>query len=472
MPACSKSLPLKKNILNIPSIIETQKTFFKTQKTKDVSYRIALLKQLKLEILSREQNIYDALKKDFNKSEFETYMSEFGLVISEINLVLKNLHKWTKPTRIRPSMLTFPSTDYIYKEPYGTILILAPWNYPFQLAITPLVTAIASGNTVVLKPSELTVHTSQLVTDIIDTVFNKEHAISVQGGVTVATELLAQIWHYIFFTGSVPVGKIVAQAAAKHLTPVTLELGGKTPCIIDDTNNLNLVAKRLVWGKFFNAGQTCISPDYLIVKSNIKSDLIEAIKREIVKAYGENPHDSPDLPRIINKNNLNRLSRMLDKVNVVYGGHFDKDDCYFSPTIIDNPSLDSEVMHDEIFGPILPILSYNIEDDIDKIIWHYEKSLSLYIFSKRKSFIKHILNTFSFGGGVINDTLVHFGNQRLPFGGVGASGMGAYHGKHGFDTFSHHKSVVKRGNWIDIPIRYAPYSGKMKYLKKMFKWFA
>ena len=457
--------------MNIPSILETQKTFFKTQKTKDVSYRITLLKQLKFEVLSREQDIYDALKKDFNKSEFESLISEIGIVISEIDLVLKNLRKWAKPKRIRPSMLTFPSTDYIYKEPYGTILIIAPWNYPFLLSIEPLIMAIAAGNTVVIKPSELAAHTSKLVTDIVNTVFNKEHAISIQGGIPVATELLDQNWDYIFFTGSVPVGKIVAQAAAKHLTPVTLELGGKSPCIIDETNNLNLVAKRLVWGKFINAGQTCISPDYLIVKSNIKSKLIEALKLEIIKAYGENPQESPDFPRIINKKNLIRLASMLNNVDVVFGGHFDEEDCYFSPTLIDNPNLDSEVMRDEIFGPILPIISYDTNEDIARIINNYEKPLALYVFSNRRSFANNILNTFSFGGGVINDTLVHFGNQRLPFGGVGASGIGVHHGKHGFDTFSHQKPIVKRRNWIDIPMRYAPYSGKLKKLKTLFKWF-
>ena len=458
--------------MNIPSIVEAQKAFFKSHKTKDISFRIALLKQLKFEILSREQDIYDALKKDFNKSEFESYISEIGIVLSEIDLVLNNLRKWAKPKRIRPSMLTFPSTDYIYKEPYGTILILAPWNYPFQLAIAPLIAAIASGNTVVVKPSELTLNTSKLVTDIVDTVFNKEHAVSIQGGVPVAAELLDQNWDFIFFTGSVTIGKIVAQAAAKYLTPVTLELGGKSPCIIDDTNNIKLVAKRLVWGKFLNAGQTCISPDYLIVKSTIKTELIKHLKIEITKAYGKNPQESPDFPRIINKKKLIRLSSMLNDVKVVFGGHFDEEDCYLSPTLIDDPNLDSEVMQDEIFGPILPIISYDSNEDIARTINNYEKPLSLYVFSKRRSFINDVLKRFSFGGGAINDTLVHFGNQRLPFGGVGTSGMGAYHGKHGFDTFSHKKSIVKRGNWIDIPIRYAPYSGKLKYLKTMFKWFS
>jgi aldehyde dehydrogenase (NAD+) len=369
-------------------------------------------------------------------------------------------------------MLTFPSTDYIYKEPYGTVLVIAPWNYPFLLAIEPLIMAIAAGNTVVVKPSELTTHTSKLVTDIIQTVFKKEHVVSIEGGIPVATELLEQKWDYIFFTGSVPVGKIVAKAAAKHLTPVTLELGGKSPCIVDETINLKLAAKRIVWGKFLNGGQTCISPDYIIAHASIKNELIEALKTEIINAYGENPKESEDFPRIINERNAKRLNEMLDDVNVVFGGEHHIEECYIAPTLVDHPSLDSKLMQDEIFGPILPILTYTNEADIDNIISNYDKPLSLYVFSKNKQFTNKIINTYSFGGGAVNDPLIHFGNHRLPFGGVGASGIGAYHGKHGFDTFSHHKSVSKRGTWLDPPIRYAPYKGKLGLLKKMFKWFS
>lgn len=458
--------------MDIPSLFESQKTFFKTQQTKDISFRLSLLKALKKEVVSREQSIYDALKKDFNKPEFESFMSEFGLVISSLNLVVKNLHRWASPKRIKSSMLTFPSKDYIYKDPYGTVLVIAPWNYPFLLSIEPVIMAIAAGNTAVLKPSELTTHTSQLVTDIIEKVFKKEHVASVQGGIPVATELLELPWDYIFFTGSVPVGKIVAKAAAKHLTPVTLELGGKSPCIVDSTINLKLVAKRIVWGKFFNGGQTCISPDYIIVESSIKADLINALKEAIINAYGENAEESPDFPRIINEKNLNRLKNMLEGSKVVFGGTSDEANCYMEPTLVDEPALDSPIMSDEIFGPILPILSYTNDKDIEDIIWTYEKPLSLYVFSNKKSFVQQILTKYSFGGGAVNDPLIHFGNHRLPFGGVGASGMGAYHGKLGFDAFSHEKSVVKRGNWIDPPVRYAPYRGKLKTLKTMFRWFS
>ena len=457
--------------MNIPNILQQQRAYFKTQETKDVSFRIQILKKLKQEIVSREHDIYDALKKDYNKSIFESFMSEYGIVISEINLVIKNLKSWSKPKRVRPSMLTFPATDYIYKEPYGTVLVIAPWNYPFLLAIEPLIMAIAAGNTVVVKPSELTTYTSQLVTDIIKKIFKENYVASIQGGVSVATELLEQKWDYIFFTGSVPVGKIVAKAAAKHLTPVTLELGGKSPCIVDDTIELNLAAKRIVWGKFFNGGQTCISPDYIIAHSSIKEKLIQSLKREIISSYGENPKASIDFPRIINKRNTNRLKAMLEDVDIVYGGDYNVEECYISPTLVDNPTLQSKLMQDEIFGPILPILSYNDSSDIDNIISHYDKPLSFYVFSKNKQFTNQIINTYSFGGGAINDPLIHFGNHRLPFGGVGASGIGAYHGKHGFDTFSHQKSISKRGTWFDPPIRYAPYKGKLQLIKKMFKWF-
>ena len=457
--------------MNIPSILQQQRTYFKTQQTKDVLFRISVLKKLKQEIVKREEDIYDALKKDFNKSAFESFMSEYGIVISEINLVLNNLKSWSKPKRVKPSMLTFPSTDYIYKEPYGTVLVIAPWNYPLLLSIEPLIMAIAAGNTVVVKPSELTTHTSQLVTDIISLVFDEKHATSIQGGIPISTQLLEQKWDYIFFTGSVPVGKIVAKAAAKHLTPVTLELGGKSPCIVDDTIDLKLAAKRIVWGKFFNGGQTCISPDYIIAHSSIKNGLIEALKTEIIITYGENPKESQDFPRIINQKNTHRLSELLKGVNIVYGGDHDIEKCYVAPTLVDNPSLDSIMMQDEIFGPILPILTYNNEEDIDKVISNYDKPLSLYVFSKNKVFTNKIISRYSFGGGAINDPLIHFGNHRLPFGGVGASGIGAYHGKHGFDTFSHHKSISKRGTWFDPPVRYAPYKGKLGLLKKMFKWF-
>lgn len=456
---------------SISNIIKNQRVFFKTQKTKDVNYRLSLLKALKTEILTNEQAILDALNKDFKKSEFESYLSEFGLVISELNLAIKKLKKWTKPQRVKASILTFPSKDYIYKEPYGTVLIIAPWNYPFLLAIEPLIMAISAGNTVVLKPSELTTHTAKVITQIVENVFPETVATTIEGGVETSTKLLSKKWDYIFFTGSTTVGKIVAKAAANHLTPVTLELGGKSPCIIDDTVNLKLVAQRLVWGKLLNGGQTCIAPDYVIAKSCIKQDLIEALKTEIIKRYGNNSKESEDFPRIVNKKNTQRLAELLKDTKIIYGGDSDENECYIAPTLVDNPSLDSAIMREEIFGPILPILTFETNEDIENIIWGLDKPLSLYVFSNNNYFVKETINKFSFGGGVINDLLIHFGNHRLPFGGVGASGIGNYHGEFGFDTFSNTKPIVKRGNWIDPPVRYAPYKGKLKLLKTMFKYF-
>jgi len=457
--------------MKISTLINKQRYFFNSEKTRDISYLKDVLKSLRTEILNREDDIYNALYKDFKKSKFETYLSEIGIVIAELNLVIKNIHKWSKPKRVLPSLLNFPSSDYIYSEPYGSVLIIGPWNYPFQLALAPAIAAIAAGNTVVIKPSELTPNTSQLLENIISKVFQREHVSIIQGGVPETSELLAQKWDYIFFTGSVAVGKIVAKAAAEHMTPVTLELGGKNPCVIDETVNLKLTAKRLVWGKFVNAGQTCIAPDYLLVKPELKASLITHLIEEIEKAYTNNPETSTDYPRIINSKNLNRLTKMLSDSKVIFGGNSNSADNYLSPTLIDEPSLDSEVMRDEIFGPILPILTYSTETDIKTIISRYEKPLAFYVFSNNKTFAKKLMSLYSFGGGTINDTMIHFGNHRLPFGGVGESGIGAYHGRLGFETFSHQKAVVKKANWLDIPMRYAPYKNKIIQLKRMFKWF-
>jgi len=455
---------------SIPEIIEGQKACFDSQKTKDISFRIALLKSLKSEILKNESEILNALNSDFKKSHFEGYISEFALVISELNLAVKRLKKWSKPERVRSSVLTFPSKDYIYKSPYGRTLIIAPWNYPFLLAIDPLIMAIAAGNTVVLKPSELTSNTSKILTKIIKNVFPDDVAISIEGGVDTATELLAQKWDYIFFTGSTKVGKIVASAAAKHLTPMTLELGGKSPCIIDDTVDIDLAARRLTWGKLLNGGQTCIAPDFVIAKSNIKEDLIKAIKRQINNRYGDDVKKSPDFPRIINSKNSKRLVDLIKDENIVFGGEVDITTNFLSPTLIDSPKIKSAIMTEEIFGPVLPILTYNTEDEISKILNGLERPLAFYVFSKDKSFFEKLIETHSFGGGVVNDVLVHFGNPKLPFGGIGLSGLGNYHGKFGFDTFSHQKSVMKRGTWLDLKLRYAPYQGKLKWLKRAFKY--
>jgi aldehyde dehydrogenase (NAD+) len=332
--------------------------------------------------------------------------------------------------------------------------------------------AVAAGNTVVLKPSEHAPNTSSLIKEMVEKIFDKSHALVIEGAADTASKLLEYRWDYIFFTGSVKIGKIVAAAAAKHLTPTTLELGGKNPCIIDDTIDLKLTSRRIVWGKFVNAGQTCIAPDFLIVKRNIKEQLIYHLSKEIERAYGKDPKESEDYPRIVNKTNLFRLSNLIKETKILFGGEYDSDSCYFSPTIIDEPRIDSPIMNEEIFGPILPIISYDDENQIEKLISKYEKPLALYVFSTNKKFSEKIIRKYSFGGGAINDTIIHVGNPNLPFGGVGHSGIGAYHGKASFDLLSHKKSIVKKGNWLDIKIRYAPYKGKLEYVKKFFKLFS
>ncbi|WPO78798.1 aldehyde dehydrogenase [Flavobacterium sp. KACC 22761] len=436
----------------------------------DIGYRKETLKKLLYNIQKSEDLIVQALYDDFKKPEFEAVLTETNYVISELKDTIKNIYSWAKPKNIFPSLLNFPSTDYIYKEPYGKVLVIAPWNYPFQLALCPLVAAVAAGNRVVLKPSELTPHTSAIIAKIISKTFHVKHVEVVEGGVEASNKLLAKRWDYIFFTGSVSVGKIVAKAAAENLTPVTLELGGKNPCIIDETANLKLAAKRIVWGKFINAGQTCIAPDYILIQKNMKVNFVSFLIDEILNAYGKKIDKSPDFARIINTKNWLRLDSMIEREKVIFGGETDAEKLYISPTLIEEPALDSPVMKEEIFGPILPILTYENETDIENVISQYEKPLAFYVFSENNSFAKKLITTYSFGGGCINDTVVHFSNKRLPFGGVGHSGIGAYHGQLSFDIFSHHKAVVKKANWLDLPMRYAPYKDKLTSLKRLLDW--
>ncbi len=436
----------------------------------NIPFRKEVLTKLLNAIIIHENEIIDALYYDFKKPAFETVVTETSYVISDLKDTIKNLKSWSKPKRVFPTLLNFPSKDYIYKEPYGKVLIISPWNYPFQLALCPLISAFAAGNQVVLKPSELTPKTSEIMAKIISKVFDSKDVKVMEGGVEVAQQLLTERWDYIFFTGSIAVGKIVAKAAAENLTPVTLELGGKNPCIIDETANLKLAAKRIVWGKFINAGQTCIAPDYILIQKNMKSHFVDYVKEEITKAYGENPSISLDFARIINSKNWQRLVNKIDPKKVIFGGQTDLENCYIAPTLIEETSLESEIMRDEIFGPILPILTYENHKDIDVVISNYEKPLALYIFSENRNFSKQMIQNYSFGGGCVNDTMVHFTNKKLPFGGVGHSGIGAYHGILSFDTFSHKKSIVKKSNLLDLPMRYAPYKDKLATIKKILNW--
>ena len=435
----------------------------------DIQYRKKSLQDLLENIIIYENDILEALNKDFKKPYFEGVLTETNYVINDLKDTIKKIESWAKPKKVTASILNFPSSDYIYSEPYGNILIISPWNYPFQLALCPLIAAVAAGNHVTLKPSELTSNTSIIIAKIIRESFDNKHVIAILGDVGMAQQLLKQKWNYIFFTGSVAVGKIIAKIAAENLTPITLELGGKSPVIVDETANLKIAARRIVWGKILNAGQTCVAPDYILVNAKVKSEFVENLKKEITNALGQNPEISNDFARIINSKNWDRQLSLIENQKIIFGGTSNKDTYYMAPTLLDEPKLDSQVMQEEIFGPILPIISYQSKSDIDKIVSSYEKPLSFYIFSEKKSFVDEMISKYSFGGGCVNDVIIHLVNNRLPFGGVGHSGIGAYHGKLSFDLFSHKKSIVKRGNWLDLPMRYAPYGNKLKWIKKLLK---
>ncbi|MGX1928587.1 aldehyde dehydrogenase [Flagellimonas sp. 2504JD4-2] len=445
---------------------EKQKTFFSIQKTKDLSFRKAALKRLRDEIVKQEDAVAEAIYTDFKKPRFETFVAETQFVLAEINTMLKHLEFWAQPERVPGNLANFPSKNYIYREPLGQVLVIAPWNYPFYLTLAPMVGAIAAGNTVVAKPSELTPNTSAIIEKIISQVFDDEYVVVVQGGVEVSQRLLAKRWNHIFFTGSPRVGKIVYESAAKHLTPVTLELGGKNPCIVDETANISLAAKRIVWGKSLNLGQTCLAPDYLLVHHSVKNKLVQKLKEKIVGTYGEDQTESQDLARIVNERHYGRLKSLLEDQHILYGGKTVGEDNFMGLTLVDEPDLDSPLMEGEIFGPILPIFSYKNQSDIDEIVKRYEKPLAAYIFSNKRASQKEFIARYGFGGGAINDTVIQVANKKLPFGGVGHSGIGAYHGKTSFDVFSHKKAIVKRGNWIDPPIRYAPY----RLPERIAKW--
>ena len=435
----------------------------------DVSYRKKSLENLLENIIQYENEILEALHLDFKKPYFEGFLTETNYVVSDLKATIKNIETWAKPKKVSSSLLNFPSSDYIYSEPYGNVLIIAPWNYPYQLALCPLIAAVAAGNSVTLKPSENTPNTSVIIAKIIRETFNEKHVVAILGDAGMAEQLLKQRWDYIFFTGSVTVGKIIAKIAAENLTPITLELGGKSPCIVDQTANLKLSAKRIIWGKLINAGQTCVAPDYILVHKSVKKQFVENLKIEIVKSLGENSEISQDFARIVNLKNWERQIGLLENQKVIVGGENTKKDFFLAPTLVDEPDLKSPLMQEEIFGPILPIISYESKSDLKKIITSYEKPLSLYVFSEKKQFIDEILAEYSFGGGCVNDVVIHLANNNLPFGGVGNSGLGAYHGKYSFDTFSHKKSIVKRGTWLDIPARYAPYGKKLNFLRKILK---
>jgi aldehyde dehydrogenase (NAD+) len=441
---------------DIKELLKSQDQFLKTASKTSVENRISILKKLKACIKAYEQDIVDAIYKDFQKPEFEVLTTELFVVYKELNLFIKNLKKWSKPKSVSSAWLNFPSSDKIHYVPWGKVLVIAPWNYPFQLAITPAIGAIACGNTVVLKPSEHAPHTANILKKIFNEVFDEQQGKVITGAVDTAKILLEQKWDYVFFTGSVPVGRIVSEQIAKYMTPHTLELGGKNPCIVDSTAKIDIAARRICWGKFLNAGQTCIAPDYLMVDSKIRDEFQEKLISTLKEFYSENSYR--DYTRLIHDAHFEKLTGFLKNLNIIYGGEYDAKTNFLAPTLVDSPNLSSPLMEEEIFGPILPIYSYSSFDELEEMITSFEKPLSLYVFSESKDFAEQVNETFEFGGGVINDTIVHFVNDKLPFGGVGDSGVGNYHGRASFDTFTRRKPIVYRKTWLDIPIKYPPYT--------------
>ena len=401
--------------------------------------------------------------------EFESYATEIGFVLDEISTHIRHLKNWSLPKRSATPITSFPASSFTINEPLGNVLIIAPWNYPFQLLIAPLTGAISAGNTAILKPSEISSNTANLIEEIFNNIFDPGLIRVIKGDKNITRSLLTLKFNHIFFTGSPRVGKIVMKAAAENLTPVTLELGGKSPCIVDENINVKLTAKRIIWGKLVNAGQTCISPDYILVNKNIKDKLIEEMKRAILRFYGENILESNDYPRIISKPNVERLAALISDKEIVYGGTYDVESRYFEPTIIDNISPEDTVMQQEIFGPILPIITYSKLEEVIEFVNNRPKPLALYFFSRCKRLQKRIVKDIPAGGVTINDTVMHFANNNLPFGGVGNSGTGKYHGKHSFLTFSNAKPVVYKKTWLDVPIRYAPFGRKVRLLKYLLR---
>ena len=457
--------------------LQKQKDYFRTGETRDIEFRISKLKRLKKAIKIYEQKVLEALRKDLGKPEQESFFSEVGGIYASIDLFVKNIAKWTKARAVNTPIVQY-GESYIEYEPYGSVLIIVPFNYPFQLAMEPLIGAIASGNTVVVKPSELAPETEKVISDIIREAFDESYVASVCGGVDVITKLLSLRFDYIFFTGSVRIGKIVMEAASKNLTPVTLELGGKSPVFVDENFDVRLAAKRIAWGKFLNNGQTCIAPDYVLVHESRKLALIEELKAVIREHYGENIKENPDYGRIINEKQAERLAKILesDKDLVVFGGDFDIEQRYIAPAILDLGKLvdasvsESAAMADEIFGPILPIVSYeNLDEAVDKVR-DGEKPLAMYIFSKNKEYIGSVKSRISSGNITINDTVKHVSIDSLPFGGVGHSGMGSYHGKYSIETFSHRRGVYRNKARFNIKQIAPPYNEKaFEFLRKLFK---
>lgn len=456
---------------NYEEILKSQKKYKSQLGNISIKDRIEALQNLKITIKKYENEIINALYEDLGKSQFEAFTTEVGFIYRSINYAVKNIKRWNKIKKVKNDAAQLPGKSYIYNSPYGCILIIGPYNYPFQLSIEPLIGAIAGGNTAVIKPSEFTPNVEKILVKIIKETFDKNYVDIITGDYRVNSELLDLPFDYIFFTGSVNVGKIVMEKASKHLTPVTLELGGKSPVIVDNTAKLDVAVKRIVWGKFSNAGQTCVAPDYILVHEDIYDKFLEKCKNAVKEFYAENIKENRDYGRIINDRHMKRLSSILqkDSEKILFGGEIDIQNRYISPTILGNVTYIDEVMKDEIFGPIMPIIKYKDMKDIEFYLDKYENPLALYVFSENKNFSEKIINNFTFGGGCVNDTISHVASVYLPFGGVGKSGIGRYHGYSSFKTFTYEKGIVKKSSKINIKLVFPPYNKKVDLMRKIMK---
>lgn len=452
----------------IHDIVDRQRKYFQTGATLSADMRIAGLRRLYTAVSQRETDIREALKKDLGKSGFESYMCETGMVLEEISYMLKHIRSFSREKRRRTPLAQFHSRSYQKPSPYGVTLIMSPWNYPFMLTLSPLVDALAAGNTAVVKPSAYSPHTSRLILDILSQCFEPRYVAVVTGGRAENTCLLQEHFDYIFFTGSQSVGKEVMRKAAEHLTPITLELGGKSPCIVDKTANLKLAAKRIVFGKYLNCGQTCVAPDYVYCHRSVKDQLLKEVQDQIRKQYGSHPLDNPDYGKIINEKHFDRILGLIEETKVIHGGSSDRKALRIEPTVLDNVSFSDPVMQEEIFGPVMPVLVFDSLEEVIARINSMPHPLALYFFTSDKATAKEITSRCGFGGGCINDTIIHLATTEMGFGGFGESGMGAYHGKTGFDTFTHYKSIVDKKTWLDLPIRYQPYR---QLHEKMVRFF-
>lgn len=442
----------------ISALVEEQRAFFESGKTLCTCYRKKALQKLYSAIVSHEKELTDALQKDLGKSDFESYMCEIGMVLDEISYMLKHVDDFAKEKRVRTPLAQFASRSYVKPSPYGVTLIMSPWNYPFLLTLDPLVDSLAAGNTAIVKPAAYAPATAQAVKELLESIFPREYVAVVTDGRAENACLLDQKFDYIFFTGSKGVGKEVMKKAAEHLTPVTLELGGKSPCIVDETADLALAARRIAFGKYLNCGQTCVAPDYVLCHTSVRDRFAELLKNEIIRQYGEAPLQNADYGHIINQKHFDRICSLIDEKKTLHGGQTNSDTLQIEPTVMTNVTWDDAVMGEEIFGPVLPILTYESIDEVIKTVNSHDHPLALYLFSSNKKTIRRVTSKCSFGGGCINDVIIHLATANMGFGGVGESGMGAYHGKVGFDTFSHKKSIVDKKTWIDLPMRYQPYN--------------